>query len=230
MPANSNTTMSIEENLKNVRADLPNGVQLVAVSKYHPASAIEEAYHSGQRIFGESKEQELSEKYQSLPKDIEWHFIGHLQTNKVKYIAPYISMIHAVDSYKLLAEIDKQAKKNNRIIPCLLEIHIAQEESKYGFTFDSCRKMLTQGEWRNLTNVCICGVMGMGTNTDDTEETKREFRSLHEFFNELKSTWFAASPSFCEISMGMSHDYRIAIDCGSTMVRVGSKIFGERIY
>ncbi len=230
MPANSNTTMSIEENLKNVQANLLNGVRLVAVSKYHPASAIEEAYRAGQRIFGESKEQELSEKYQSLPKDIEWHFIGHLQTNKVKYIAPYIAMIHAVDSYKLLSEIDKQAKKNNRVIPCLLEIHIAQEESKYGFTFDSCREMLTQGEWRNLTNISICGVMGMGTNTDDTEETKQEFQSLHKFFNELKDTWFASSPSFCEISMGMSHDYRIAMDCGSTIVRVGSKIFGERIY
>lgn len=222
--------MDIATNLNNVRADLPQGVRLVAVSKFHPASAIEEAYRAGQRIFGESKEQELSEKYQLLPKDIEWHFIGHLQTNKVKYIAPYISMIHAVDSYKLLAEIDKQARKNQRVIPCLLEIHIAQEESKYGFTFDSCREMLTQSEWKNLTGVSICGVMGMATNTDDTKEIECEFRSLHSFFTELKSTWFSSSPTFREISMGMSHDYRIAAECGSTLVRVGSKIFGERNY
>lgn len=222
--------MDIKANLNEVYANLPEGVRLVAVSKYHPAAAIEEAYRAGQRIFGESREQELAEKCKLLPPDIEWHFIGHLQTNKVKYIAPFIGMIHAVDSYKLLAEINKQALKHQRIIPCLLELHIAQEESKYGFTFDSCREMLAQGQWKDLTNARICGVMGMATNTDDTAEIAAEFRSLKAFFDELKQTYFSHSDTFKEISMGMSHDYRIAIACGSTLVRVGSKIFGERQY
>lgn len=220
----------VERNLKGVLADLPHGVRLVAVSKFHPASAIEEAYRAGQRIFGESREQELSEKHQVLPKDIEWHFIGHLQTNKVKYIAPFISLIHAVDTFKLLSEIDKQAAKNGRIIPCLLEIHIAREESKYGFTFDSCREMLAQGAWKELKHIAISGVMGMATNTDDTAEIEREFCSLKSFFDELKAEYFSTSDTFREISMGMSHDYLSAIGCGSTMVRVGSKIFGERVY
>lgn len=222
--------MDIQANLKEVLDQLPEGVRLVAVSKFHPNEAIEEAYKVGQRIFGESREQELSTKYETLPKDIEWHFIGHLQTNKVKYIAPYIAMIHAVDSYKLLAEIDKQAAKYNRVIPCLLEIHIAQEESKYGFTFDSCRQMLEEGGWKQLKHVCIAGVMGMGTNTDDEKEVEKEFRSLADFFKSLKQDYFSQTDSFKEISMGMSHDYQIAIKCGTTLVRVGSKIFGERIY
>lgn len=222
--------MEIQANLKEVLDQLPEGVRLVAVSKFHPNEAIEEAYKVGQRIFGESREQELSTKYETLPKDIEWHFIGHLQTNKVKYIAPYIAMIHAVDSYKLLAEIDKQAAKYNRVIPCLLEIHIAQEESKYGFTFDTCRQMLEEGGWKQLKHVCIAGVMGMGTNTDDEKEVEKEFRSLADFFKSLKQDYFSQTDSFKEISMGMSHDYQIAIKCGTTLVRVGSKIFGERIY
>ncbi len=222
--------MDIQANLKEVLDQLPEGVRLVAVSKFHPNEAIEEAYKVGQRIFGESREQELSTKYETLPKDIEWHFIGHLQTNKVKYIAPYIAMIHAVDSYKLLAEIDKQAAKYNRVIPCLLEIHIAQEESKYGFTFDTCRQMLEEGGWKQLKHVCIAGVMGMGTNTDDEKEVEKEFRSLTDFFRSLKQDYFSQTDSFKEISMGMSHDYHIAIKCGTTLVRVGSKIFGERIY
>ena len=222
--------MDIQANLKEVLDQLPEGVRLVAVSKFHPNEAIEEAYKVGQRIFGESREQELSTKYETLPKDIEWHFIGHLQTNKVKYIAPYIAMIHAVDSYKLLAEIDKQAAKYNRVIPCLLEIHIAQEESKYGFTFDTCRQMLEEGGWKQLKHVCIAGVMGMGTNTDDEKEVEKEFRSLADFFKSLKQDYFSQTDSFKEISMGMSHDYQIAIKCGTTLVRVGSKIFGERIY
>lgn len=222
--------MDIQANLKEVLDQLPEGVRLVAVSKFHPNEAIEEAYKVGQRIFGESREQELSTKYETLPKDIEWHFIGHLQTNKVKYIAPYIAMIHAVDSYKLLAEIDKQAAKHNRVIPCLLEIHIAQEESKYGFTFDTCRQMLEEGGWKQLKHVCIAGVMGMGTNTDDEKEVEKEFRSLADFFQSLKQDYFSQTDSFKEISMGMSHDYQIAIKCGATLVRVGSKIFGERIY
>ncbi len=222
--------MDIQANLKEALDQLPEGVRLVAVSKFHPNEAIEEAYKVGQRIFGESREQELSTKYETLPKDIEWHFIGHLQTNKVKYIAPYIAMIHAVDSYKLLAEIDKQAAKYNRVIPCLLEIHIAQEESKYGFTFDTCRQMLEEGGWKQLKHVCIAGVMGMGTNTDDEKEVEKEFRSLADFFKSLKQDYFSQTDSFKEISMGMSHDYQIAIKCGTTLVRVGSKIFGERIY
>lgn len=222
--------MDIQANLKEVLDQLPEGVRLVAVSKFHPNEAIEEAYKVGQRIFGESREQELSTKYETLPKDIEWHFIGHLQTNKVKYIAPYIAMIHAVDSYKLLTEIDKQAAKYNRVIPCLLEIHIAQEESKYGFTFDTCRQMLEEGGWKQLKHVCIAGVMGMGTNTDDEKEVEKEFRSLADFFKSLKQDYFSQTDSFKEISMGMSHDYQIAIKCGTTLVRVGSKIFGERIY
>ena len=222
--------MDIQANLKEVLDQLPEGVRLVAVSKFHPNEAIEEAYKVGQRIFGESREQELSTKYETLPKDIEWHFIGHLQTNKVKYIAPYIAMIHAVDSYKLLAEIDKQAAKYNRVIPCLLEIHIAQEESKYGFTFDTCRQMHEEGGWKQLKHVCIAGVMGMGTNTDDEKEVEKEFRSLADFFKSLKQDYFSQTDSFKEISMGMSHDYQIAIKCGTTLVRVGSKIFGERIY
>lgn len=206
--------MDIQANLKEVLDQLPEGVRLVAVSKFHPNEAIEEAYKVGQRIFGESREQELSTKYETLPKDIEWHFIGHLQTNKVKYIAPYIAMIHAVDSYKLLAEIDKQAAKYNRVIPCLLEIHIAQEESKYGFTFDTCRQMLEEGGWKQLKHVCIAGVMGMGTNTDDEKEVEKEFRSLADFFQSLKQDYFSQTDSFKEISMGMSHDYQIAIKCG----------------
>lgn len=222
--------MDIQANLKEVLTSLPAQVKLVAVSKFHPNESIEQAYRAGQRIFGESKVQELTGKYETLPKDIKWHFIGHLQTNKVKYIAPYIAMIHAVDSYKLLAEIDKQAAKNDRVIPCLLEIHIAQEESKYGFTFQECREMLEAGEWKNLTHICIAGLMGMATFTEDETEIKREFDSLKQFFNEIKQNYFADRDTFREISMGMSHDYPLAIEAGSTLVRVGSKIFGERIY
>ena len=222
--------MNIQANLKEVLANLPESVRLVAVSKFHPCEAIESAYAIGQRIFGESKVQELQEKYEALPKDIEWHFIGHLQTNKVKYIAPYIALIHAVDSYKLLVEINKQAAKNNRVIPCLFEIHIAEEDSKFGFTMNSCREMLKNEDWKSLKNISIAGVMGMATNTDDTEQIHNEFEQLHSFFNELKENFFIDSSDFKEISMGMSHDYLSAIDAGSTLVRVGSNIFGERNY
>lgn len=222
--------MDIQQNLKEVLTDIPQHVRLVAVSKFHPKEAIEAAYTAGQRIFGESKVQELTEKYTALPKDIEWHFIGHLQTNKVKYITPYIKMIHAVDTYKLLTEIDRQAAKVDRNIACLLEIHIAKEESKYGFTLQSCRDMLKEGSWKELKNITLSGVMGMATNTDDTNQIRQEFKTLHDFFIELKQTYFNEENTFKEISMGMSHDYRLAIEEGSTLIRVGSKIFGERNY
>ena len=223
--------MGIQTTIKEIRNQLPDQVRLVAVSKFHPIQAIEEAYAAGQRIFGESKVQEMDEKHAALPSDIVWHFIGHLQTNKVKYIVPYVSMIHAVDSYKLLAEINKQAAKCGRTIPCLLEIHIAQEDSKFGFTFQECRDMLKAGEWQSLTHVDICGVMGMATNTDNETQVYHEFETIYHFFEELKSTYFkAASSSFKEVSMGMSHDYPLAIRAGSTLVRIGSKIFGERNY
>lgn len=220
----------IGERIKEIRNELPEGVRLVAVSKFHPNEAIEEAYRAGQRIFGESKVQEMTAKYESLPKDIEWHFIGHLQTNKVKYIVPYVALIHGIDSYKLLAEVDKQAAKAGRRVNCLLQLHIAREETKFGFSFDECRQMLVEGQWRQLQHIRLCGLMGMATNTDNVEQIKEEFRSLSDFFREVKSTWFADDAAFCELSMGMSHDYHEAIDEGSTLVRVGSKIFGERIY
>lgn len=222
--------MNIQANIQEVLSTLPEGVRLVAVSKFHPNEAIEEAYAAGQRIFGESHVQEMTRKHDTLPADIEWHFIGHLQTNKVKYMAPYVAMIHAVDSYRLLAEIDRQAAKAGRTIPCLLQIHIAQEETKFGFTFDECRQMLQEGEWRSLANVRIAGLMGMASNVDDDEQIKREFCSLSNFFREVKRKFFANAEWFREISMGMSHDYPLAIQAGSTLVRVGSKIFGERIY
>ncbi len=220
----------IAENLKKVLSELPEGVRLVAVSKFHPNEAIEEAYRAGQRVFGESKVQEMTAKYESLPKDIEWHFIGHLQTNKIKFIVPYVSLIHGIDSYKLLTEVNKQAAKVDRTVNCLLQLHIAQEETKFGFSFDECREMLTAGEWKELKNIRICGLMGMATNTENTEQIKAEFCSISNFFKEVKSTWFINEKTFCELSMGMSHDYHEAIAAGSTLVRVGSKIFGERNY
>lgn len=222
--------MDIKTILNEIKSELPQTTQLVAVSKFHPAEAIKEAYDAGQRIFGESKVQELENKHTVLPKDIEWHFIGHLQTNKVKYIAPYISMIHAVDSYKLLDEINKHAAKSNRIIPCLLEIHIAQEETKYGFTPDECTEMLNEGKWKDLKNISISGIMGMATNTDDEAMIEKEFIKLETYFKELKSTIFKKYESFKELSMGMSEDYHLAVRHGSTFVRIGSKIFGIRNY
>lgn len=221
---------NVKDNLKKVLESLPEGVKLVAVSKYHPAEYIMEAYEEGQRIFGESHEQELRQKVDILPHDIEWHFIGHLQTNKVKYIAPYISMIDAVDSLKLLKEINKQAMKNGRVIDVLLELHIAEEETKYGFSLDDCRKMLADGEWKELKNVRICGLMMMASYVEDTEVIHREMCLAADFFNEIKADYFADDNYFCERSWGMSHDYNIAVECNSTMVRIGTTIFGPRIY
>ena len=220
----------VAKNLHEVLRDLPDGVKLVAISKFHPNEYIEVAYNEGQRIFGESQEQELSRKVDTLPKDIEWHFIGHLQTNKVKYIAPYISMIEAVDSLKLLKEINKQAAKHNRVINVLLELHIAEEESKYGFSPDACRQLLEEGEWKNLRNVHIVGLMMMASNVDDQEQIRREMTIASDLFDELKAKYFADDADFKERSWVMSHDYKIAVECRSTMVRVGTTIFGPRIY
>lgn len=216
--------------LNEVRATVKQGVELVAVSKFHPAALIKEAYDQGQRIFGESRVQELQAKHEALPADIQWHFIGHLQPNKVKYIAPYISLIHAVDSYKLLAEINKQAAKHDRVIPCLLELHIAQEDSKYGFTPEACTALLEDGAWRALKNVQIAGLMCMASNTPDMVQVRSEFHQARVYFDELKQRSFADDPHFCERSWGMSHDYDVAMDEGATLVRVGTAIFGEREY
>lgn len=221
--------VDVARNLKKVLTDLPEGVRLVAVSKYHPEEDIEKAYAEGQRLFGESHERELSRKATALPKDIEWHFIGHLQTNKVKYIAPYIGMIESVDSVKLLKEIDKQALKYGRIIKVLLELHVASEDTKYGFSIENCRKMLEEGEWRGLKNVRICGLMTMATFTDDERQIRKEFTLANEFFKEIKEKYFPED-DFCERSWGMSNDYPVACECGSTLVRVGTSIFGDRSY
>ena len=202
----------------------------MAISKYHPNEYIEAAYAEGQRLFGESHEQELRQKHESLPKDIGWHFIGHLQTNKVKYIAPYITMVEAVDSLKLLREIDKQAAKCGRTIDVLLELHIAEEETKYGLTPDACRQLLADGTWRDMQHVRICGLMMMASNTDDEQQIRREFREAKDLFDEFKAQYFQDVPYFRERSWGMSHDYPIAVEEGSTMVRVGTTIFGPRIY
>lgn len=222
--------MSIANRLREVTDSLPQGVRLVAVSKFHPAEYVKEAYDAGQRVFGESREQELSRKVEVLPKDIEWHFIGHLQTNKVKYIAPYISMIDAVDSLKLLREINKQAAAHGRTIKVLLELHIAEEETKYGLSLDACRELLECGEWRALQNVQICGLMMMASHVDDESIIRKEFMLAADFFDEVKARYFADDDAFCERSWGMSHDYHIAVECRSTMVRVGTYIFGERNY
>lgn len=216
--------------LREVRSRLPEGVCLVAISKYHPVEYLQAAYEEGQRVFGESHEQELRQKVEVLPNDIQWHFIGHLQTNKVKYIAPYVSMIEAVDSLKLLKEIEKQGAKNNRVIDVLLELHIAEEETKYGLTLDACRQLLEEGEWRNMTHVRICGLMMMASYVEDEAQIRQEFRTAHNFFDEVKQRYFAESPYFTQRSWGMSHDYPIAVEEGSTMVRVGTAIFGPRVY
>ena len=219
--------MNVTDNLKQVLAELPSGVRLVAVSKFHPNEAIEEAYRAGQRIFGESKVQEMTGKYESLPKDIEWHFIGHLQTNKIKYMAPYVSMIHGIDSYKLLAEVNKQAIKAERVIRCLLQIHIAQEETKFGFSFDECKEMLNAAEWKALANIQICGLMGMASHTDDEATIDADFDRIDSFMAYLVDL-FPELEDFRQLSIGMSDDWQIALRHGATMVRIGTAIFGSR--
>ena len=216
--------------IKEIKQSLPPYVQLVAVSKFHPACMIQEAYAGGHRIFGESHVQELQQKSMVLPKDIEWHFIGHLQTNKVKYIAPYVRLIHAVDTHKLLVEINKQAEKNNRIIDCLLELHVAQEETKFGFSAEEMYNYIKQGEWCKLNNVRICGLMCMASNVEDEAQISTEFHQAEILFDKLKQEFFPTEDSFSIRSWGMSDDYPIAIKFGSNMVRIGSKIFGPRVY
>ena len=212
--------MSIKDNLLKIKSSLPENVTLVAVSKTKPVADLMEAYDAGQRIFGENKIQEMTEKWEQMPKDIQWHMIGHIQTNKVKFMAPYVSLIHGVDSLKLLEEINKQALKNNRIIDCLLQIHIADEETKFGLNKDELADLLVSESFKNLKNINIVGLMGMATFTENQIQVKKEFEHLKSIFDQLKN--------LKTLSMGMSGDYQLAIECGSTMVRIGSSIFGGR--
>jgi hypothetical protein len=220
----------VKGHLHQILDTLPQGVRLVAISKYHPQEYIEAAYAEGQRVFGESHEQELRQKHEALPSDIEWHFIGHLQTNKVKYIVPYVSMIESVDSMKLMKEINRQAEKCGRTVNILLELHIAEESTKYGLTPEACRQLLEDGEWREMQHVRICGLMMMASFVDDREQIRREMQTAANLFDELKAKYFANDDAFCERSWGMSDDYQIAVETGSTMVRIGTSIFGPRVY
>lgn len=218
--------MSIAENIAQIRTQLPANVRLVCVSKFHPAEAIRQAYDCGERMFGESRAQELAAKYGCLPHDIEWHFIGTLQTNKVKYVVPYATLIHSVDSERLLAAIDRCAEQHNATANALIEIHMAREATKHGFAPDAARAFFAEQRWKNFPHIRLCGLMTMGTANATDSETRREFRSMRSLFDELKQQ--SGLPYFEELSMGMSHDYRIAIDEGCTMVRIGTAIFGER--
>jgi pyridoxal phosphate enzyme (YggS family) len=218
----------IKEKLAEIRKEIPEHVTLIAVSKTKPVSDLEEAYKAGQRHFGENKVQEMFDKYEQLPKDIQWHLIGHLQSNKVKYIAPFVHLIHSVDSLKLLSEIDKQAKKNNRVIDCLLQFHIAQEETKFGLNLQEAHSLITSAEFLEMKNVRIIGVMGMASFTNDEQQVKLEFSNLNAIFSQLKKDFFSLDENFRERSMGMSGDYLLAMQEGSTMVRIGSTIFGGR--
>lgn len=220
--------MSVRDNIDFLRSEIPDSIKIVAVSKFHSVEQIMQAYDDGQRVFGESRVQELVDKHGALPEDIEWHFIGSLQRNKVKYIAPFISMIHSLDSFRLMKEINKQAVANDRVIPCLLQVHIAKEDTKSGFAMDELDRFLESREWEKCKNVEICGVMGMATFTDDESEVRSEFRKLKSIFDKYKERFFSDQPSFTEISMGMSGDYKIAVEEGSTIVRVGTLIFGNR--
>jgi PLP dependent protein len=222
--------MTISDNLNKIKKNLPSGCKLIAVSKTHPPEVIEEAYRAGHKIFGENKVQEMQAKAEVLPRDIEWHLIGHLQTNKVKYIAPFVACIHSVDSLKLLQEINKQAAKANRIIPCLLQIHIAKEETKFGLSEQEAFDLILGEEIKSLNNIIITGVMGMATFTENRDQIRSEFKELKQLFDSLSSSKVPANVKMTEISMGMSGDYDIAIEEGSTMIRVGSAIFGHRNY
>lgn len=219
--------MSIQSNLSTIKSTLPEHVTLVAVSKTKPVSDLMQAYEAGQRIFGENKIQEMTDKWEEMPKDIQWHMIGHVQSNKVKFMAPFVSLIHGVDSLKLLQEINKQALKNNRIIDCLLQIYIAEEESKFGLDENELNELLSSSEFKEMENIRILGLMGMATFTDDQNQIKKEFTHLKSIFDSIK-TIETENLQLNTISMGMSGDYQLAIDCGSTMVRIGSSIFGGR--
>lgn len=222
-------SLSITHNINYFKANLPAQVQLVCVSKFHPISAIQEAYNTGQRIFGESKVQELMEKHAQLPSDIVWHFIGHLQSNKIKNLIPFVTLIHGVDSAKLLVEIDKEAKKHGCTVNCLLQVHIAQETTKFGFSREELLEFVESEIGKQLQHVTICGLMGMATYTDNAAIIRKEFSGLKSLFDELKSTVFSTNELFKELSMGMSDDYKIAVEEGSTMIRIGSAIFGPRL-
>jgi pyridoxal phosphate enzyme (YggS family) len=221
--------MSVQQNLHDIRKNIPSGCTLIAVSKTQPPEKILEAYQAGQRVFGENRAQELASKAKELPADIEWHMIGHLQTNKVKYIAPVVSLIHSVDSPKLLEEIDRQAQKVKRVIPCLLQVHIAEEDTKFGFSPEEIVSFIDSNDWIKLANIEVRGLMGMATFTDDEAQLRREFRTLKSLYDRLKARSLPDRVSMRELSMGMSGDYKLAIEEGSTMVRIGTAIFGERL-
>lgn len=220
----------ISDQIKIITETLPDGVELVAVSKFHPVEALKEAYDAGQRIFGESRAQEISQKRLLMPDDVQWHFIGHLQTNKVRQLVPYVSLIHSVDSIKLLESINAESARIGKVVDVLLQLHVAQEETKFGFTCEDCVDMVDKGVLDRLPNVRVCGVMGMATNTDDMGKVREEFKSIKNVFDTLKQRYFADKPYFKEISMGMSDDYHIAMEEGSTLVRIGTTIFGSRGY
>ena len=222
--------INVKENIRKLQDSLPKGVGLVAVSKFHPVELLREAYDAGQRIFGESRAQELLQKVGQMPDDVKWHFIGHLQTNKVRAIVPYVAMIHSIDSEKLLRVVDSEVERAGRVVDVLLQLHVAQEETKYGMTADECVAMVESGVLAELTHVRVCGVMGMATNTDDENEIRAEFRKIKQVFDLLHEGCLHDSDCFREISMGMSDDYQIAVEEGSTLVRVGHSIFGERQY
>ena len=220
----------IKENLEKIRATLPESVTLVAVSKTKPVSDLQEAYDAGQRIFGENHALEMRDKHEALPKDIQWHFIGHLQTNKIKYIIPFVTLIHSIDSANLLEAVNKEAAKHDRVVNCLLQFHIAMEETKFGLDLEEAKQLLDSDTFKQMQNIRVCGVMGMATFTDDMTEVRKEFKHLKQIFDTLKAKYFAEQSQFKEISMGMSDDYPIAVEEGATLVRVGSKIFGARNY
>lgn len=221
--------MAIKESLLQIKSTIPDNVKLVVVTKTHPIEKLMEVYNNGHSIFGENKVQDVTEKHAQLPKDIEWHFIGHLQSNKVKFIAPFISLIHSIDSFKLLKEVNKQASKHNRTIDCLLQIYIAQEDTKFGLSFSEAKEFLMSEDLKTLVNINITGLMGMATNTDNEEQTTKEFQSLKDFFTEVE-TIKTPNVKLETLSMGMSSDYQIAIKNGSNLVRIGSSIFGKRAY
>jgi len=222
--------MSVAENLKNIKSIIPPHITLVAISKTHPPEVIMEAYNAGHRIFGENKVQEMISKQEVMPKDIQWHLVGHLQTNKVKYVAPFVSLIHSVDSAKLLKEINKYGAKNGRVIDCLLQVHIAEEDTKFGLSAQELDTMLSTSALAGYAYVRVVGLMGMATFTDNMDQVRREFKGLADTYKKVKQKYFANQPSFNTLSMGMSGDFEVAIEEGSTMIRVGSRIFGARNY